>query len=343
MRLLDRELPDPRALHAPAEDRLPTGAVGTDQEECVWSCYQSSHVVARSSRRNPRHRAPGEFLQGQDHVQVRAISARSLHLHASPVGRREIPRAAIGILGVPCRGPSDSWTSWAAEGDSTRLGQQIRDSGLGDGPLRVPGLTDHRRSRHGEDDAGEVRRHTPLHARRAPGVDEGDPASPELVSDNRSLIGALSWMSAQTRPDLTCSVSMAQQLQKAPTYGDLKFTNGIAGKAHQFKDRGLEFRSIPQGRLMVIVFHDAAWANVPEPDSEEKYYVLTPEEDELGLQRDRRSTAEGQKGQLKGRLPTRDLGHVRGPRCSFRATRGLQHRRLSIPRRTEGVPQHIWC
>ena len=119
-----------------------------------------------------------------------------------------------------------------------------------------------------------------------PGVDEGDPASPELVSDNRSLIGALSWMSAQTRPDLTCSVSMAQQLQKAPTYGDLKFTNGIAAKAHQFKNRGLEFRSIPQGRLMVVVFHDAAWANVPEPDSEEKYYVLTPEEDELGLQRE---------------------------------------------------------
>eukprot|EP00439_Symbiodinium_sp_Y106_P036645 s4289_g4.t1 len=93
---------------------------------------------------------------------------------------------------------------------------------------------------------------------------------------------------------------MAQQLQKAPTYGDLKFTNGIAGKAHQFKDRGLEFRSIPQGRLMVIVFHDAAWANVPEPDSEEKYYVLTPEEDELGLQREGPYSAGAQRKAKRG-------------------------------------------
>ena len=58
MCLLDRELPDPGALHAPAEDRLPRDgarAVSSDQEECVRSCYQSSHVVAGPSRRNPRH------------------------------------------------------------------------------------------------------------------------------------------------------------------------------------------------------------------------------------------------------------------------------------------------
>ena len=118
------------------------------------------------------------------------------------------------------------------------------------------------------------------------GVDENNLASPDLISDNRSLIGALSWMSAQTRADLTCSVSMAQQLQKSPSYGDLKFTNTIAAKAHQFRERGLEFRGIAKDRLMVLVFHDAAWANVPEPDPEEHYYVLTRDEDEAGLQRE---------------------------------------------------------
>ena len=116
------------------------------------------------------------------------------------------------------------------------------------------------------------------------GVNEADQAPPELVSDNRSLIGALSWMSAQTRPDLTCSVSMAQQLQKSPTYGDLKFTNGIATKAYQFRDRGLEFRGIPKGNLMIVVYHDAAWANVREQDPEESVYVLTAEENEMGKQ-----------------------------------------------------------
>ncbi|CAE7324982.1 RE2, partial [Symbiodinium sp. CCMP2456] len=109
-------------------------------------------------------------------------------------------------------------------------------------------------------------------------------ASDELISDNRSLIGALSWMSAQSRPDLTCSVSMAQQLQKSPTIGDLRFTNSVATKATQFKDRGLVFYPIDFDRMMLIVYHDAAWANVPAPDPLEDFYVLSHEDDLAGLQ-----------------------------------------------------------
>ncbi|CAE7287015.1 RE1 [Symbiodinium sp. KB8] len=117
-----------------------------------------------------------------------------------------------------------------------------------------------------------------------PNAKDDDYASAELVSDNRSLIGALSWMSAQSRPDLTCSVSMAQQLQSHPTIGDLRFTNATANKAAQFKDRGLVFHPIAIDRIMLIIFHDAAWANVPAPDPNEDYYVLTPEDDLAGLQ-----------------------------------------------------------
>ncbi|CAE7504439.1 RE2 [Symbiodinium natans] len=111
-----------------------------------------------------------------------------------------------------------------------------------------------------------------------------DEADKELQSDNRSLIGALSWLSAQSRPDLTCSVSMAQQLQKSPTIGDLRFTNAIAAKAQQFKQHGLIFKPIQRDRMMFVVFHDAAWANVPEPDPQEDYYVLTAEDNLAGLQ-----------------------------------------------------------
>ena len=113
-----------------------------------------------------------------------------------------------------------------------------------------------------------------------------DPASAELISDNRSLIGALSWMSSTSRPDLTCSVSMAQQLQKNPTHGDIRFTNQTANKAIQFKNRGLQYKAIPDGKLMIVIYHDAAWANVPEPDPEEDYYVLTYEDNMAGLQRE---------------------------------------------------------
>ena len=118
------------------------------------------------------------------------------------------------------------------------------------------------------------------------GVFEEELAPPELIADNRSLIGALSWMSAQSRPDLTCSVSMAQQLQQRPCYGDLKFTNSVATKAHDYKSNGLRFKAVDEKRMMILCYHDAAWANVPEPDNEETYYKLTYEDDQAGLQRE---------------------------------------------------------
>ena len=119
-----------------------------------------------------------------------------------------------------------------------------------------------------------------------PGLPEDEAAPKELIADNRSLVGALSWLSAQSRPDLTCSVSMAQQLQKQPTISDLKFTNSIGNRARQFKHEGLHFRPIPEERLMFIVYHDAAWANVPEDDDGEEHYKLSPSDDERGLQKE---------------------------------------------------------
>ncbi|CAE7286267.1 RE2 [Symbiodinium sp. CCMP2456] len=136
------------------------------------------------------------------------------------------------------------------------------------------------------------------------GAQDDEPAPQELVADNRSLIGALSWMSAQSRPDLTCSVSMAQQLQQSPCYGDIRFTNSVAAKARDYKEHGLRFKAIDGDRLMIICYHDAAWANVPEPDPEETYYQLTAEDNEAGLQREapdsyKRSGRKAKKGTSK--------------------------------------------
>ncbi|CAE7361897.1 RE2 [Symbiodinium sp. CCMP2592] len=84
--------------------------------------------------------------------------------------------------------------------------------------------------------------------------------------------------------EVPAGIDDSEQLQKAPTYGDIKFTNAIATKAYQYRERGLEFKPIPKGNLMILVFHDAAWANVPEADPEEDYYVLTQQENIDGLQ-----------------------------------------------------------
>ncbi|CAE7456103.1 RE1 [Symbiodinium sp. CCMP2592] len=53
-----------------------------------------------------------------------------------------------------------------------------------------------------------------------------DPATEEQTIDNRSLLGALSWLSwlsSQSRPDLLCGVALSQQLQRAPLTEDVRF------------------------------------------------------------------------------------------------------------------------
>ncbi|CAE7751606.1 RE1 [Symbiodinium sp. CCMP2592] len=127
----------------------------------------------------------------------------------------------------------------------------------------------------GEDQPGELRGHpaeSPDHAE----------ASETQKHDNMSLIGALSWMASQTRPDLQVGVSMSQQRQKDPLIGDVRFTNQLARRAMEHRENGLELYPIDLQDAVLLCYHDAGWANVPQ-DQEDPYYALTKEEDAAGL------------------------------------------------------------
>ena len=113
---------------------------------------------------------------------------------------------------------------------------------------------------------------------------EDKPASFEQRIDNQSLIGGLSWLAGQTRPDLQSAVSLAQQAQKTPTVGDIRFTNSIAKKALDFRDKGIHLRPIQLEKLEVIVYHDAAWANaLPLDLAGEEGFSLSQEDHEKGF------------------------------------------------------------
>ena len=99
--------------------------------------------------------------------------------------------------------------------------------------------------------------------------------------DNQSLIGALSWMACQTRPDLQVGVSMSQQRQKEPTVGDVRFTNQLARRALEHREEGLIFYPVNFEKAVLLCYHDAGWANAPQ-SQEDPYYRLTHEEDEQG-------------------------------------------------------------
>eukprot|EP00435_Cladocopium_sp_Y103_P057058 s39_g19.t1 len=90
---------------------------------------------------------------------------------------------------------------------------------------------------------------------------DGDAVSPEQVEENRTVIGCLSWLAKQTRPDIQFQVSQAQRKQRDPTVLDLKQTNKAVTDALQFQECGITLRKIPEEKLCFLAYHDAAWGN----------------------------------------------------------------------------------
>ena len=89
-------------------------------------------------------------------------------------------------------------------------------------------------------------------------------ATPAEFSDNRSALGALGWLSSQTRPDLTAGAAMGQSTQNKPTVQDLLETNRPIKLARKHAHVGLEFPKL-LGPLCLVTYHDASWANADEP------------------------------------------------------------------------------
>ena len=98
--------------------------------------------------------------------------------------------------------------------------------------------------------------------------DGNQPATEEQAIDNKSLIGALSWLSSQSRPDIQCSVALAQQLQQCPLVDDVRFTNATANRAATHRDKGLTLYPIELEKATIVVYHDAAWANAEHEEAE---------------------------------------------------------------------------
>ena len=84
------------------------------------------------------------------------------------------------------------------------------------------------------------------------------------------MIGCISWLAKQTRPDLQFSVCQAQRRQQAPTVGDLKNTNKLVDASLKYMDKGLKLNKIKVEDMCIITYHDAAWGNVPPHDQQEE-------------------------------------------------------------------------
>jgi hypothetical protein len=98
------------------------------------------------------------------------------------------------------------------------------------------------------------------------GCRDEDGASEDMVKQHRSVVGCLSWLAKQTRPDIQFDVAQAQRVQGKPSYGDIKAINKVVDQAKKYKENGIKIPKIDRNDMVILGYHDAAWANAELPN-----------------------------------------------------------------------------
>ena len=88
------------------------------------------------------------------------------------------------------------------------------------------------------------------------------------ISQLRGLLGSLSWLAKETRPDLSGRVALLQQAMPKPYVQDIIEANVLAKEAVKFAEIGITIQPIPIQHLRVGTVSDASWGNT-KPEKEE--------------------------------------------------------------------------
>ncbi|CAK9000573.1 Retrovirus-related Pol polyprotein from transposon RE1 (Retro element 1) (AtRE1) [Includes: Protease RE1 [Durusdinium trenchii] len=103
----------------------------------------------------------------------------------------------------------------------------------------------------------------------------------ELMSEFRSAIGSLQWMSGTTRPDIASETSLLQKAQAELTLQDLMDANTTLRYIKATADSHIMVKPIPLENLVLISYGDAAFGNAPGGKSQGGYLVLASTEEAL--------------------------------------------------------------
>ena len=96
---------------------------------------------------------------------------------------------------------------------------------------------------------------------------------PSEVSDFRSILGALLWITA-TRLDIVADVSVLQSRVTTATVKDIKLANEVLVKAKQHEEAALHYRSFETDALRLACIHDASSANSGRHYAQEGILVM---------------------------------------------------------------------
>ena len=84
----------------------------------------------------------------------------------------------------------------------------------------------------------------------------------------RALLGSLSWLAKESRPDLAGKVALLQQSMPRPYVQDLIDANAVAKEAKDFPEIGIVINPISPEHLRVGTVTDASWGNARSGDLE---------------------------------------------------------------------------
>ena len=93
-----------------------------------------------------------------------------------------------------------------------------------------------------------------------PTRDDDSKLDAKEVSDFRSILGALLWITA-TRLDIVADVSVLQSKVTTATVKELKMANEVLVKAREHSEAALHYRAFKSDRLRLVCIHDASSAS----------------------------------------------------------------------------------
>ena len=104
------------------------------------------------------------------------------------------------------------------------------------------------------------------------------PINKDELQSLRGLIGILQYAATNTRPDLSCRLSLLQAKVTCATVADLLTGNRILNDAKRYADTAIRIQSLPLERIRFLSFSDAAFATREKAHSQKGCLILATTE-----------------------------------------------------------------
>ena len=101
-----------------------------------------------------------------------------------------------------------------------------------------------------------------------PGATVDKRECPEIPDEKRvkqmqQIVGALTWLSCQSRPDISWAVSQLARVTSNPSVGHLQLAKHVCAYVASTRSRGIQYFRQIESKLKLITYCDSGWSDIP--------------------------------------------------------------------------------